>query len=178
MNRGRFTVAYLSQVSWITTHKVFFFLPINAYMATISFHFTGSGLIYINETLELFIGVLIHSNFDSLQSVPLKSRFQCWRRKPTHTQRKIQKKKNLETSNQCVKYFLEKKNGGFKLSNLSPGFGQRAAFTAEESRRQWMQSSILINTLPQVHCVHGFISFNYSSKLALKPWEPTGAVNF
>lgn len=32
-----------------------------------------------------------------------------------------------------------------------------------------MQSSILINMLPQVHCAHSFISFNYRGKLALKP---------
>lgn len=42
-------------------------------------------------------------------------------------------------------------------------------FHAQEMYRHWMQSSILINMLPQVHCAHSFISFNYHGKLALKP---------
>lgn len=38
-----------------------------------------------------------------------------------------------------------------------------------KKRRLWMQSSVLINRMPQVCCAHSFISFNYQSKLAQKP---------
>lgn len=41
-------------------------------------------------------------------------------------------------------------------------------FIAQEMHRHRMQSSIRINMLPQVHCAHSFISFNYYCKLALK----------